>query len=167
MDARKKYLIYVVEDNEIYNQLIIKHLEKNGFTNIKSFASGKDCISAIQKNEFPNIVIQDYFMSEMNGLEVLQNVKKISPASEFIFLTANEDIDVAVNTMKSGAFDYVIKDNVALDKVVNKIQKIIRVVELERKNKQIQKLIRIFIVFVLILIILSILLFTVDIFHLF
>ncbi len=165
MDIRKKYLIFVVEDNKMYNQLITGHLSKNGYSSLKSFTSGKECIEAVQNNEIPNIVIQDYFMSEMNGLEVLQKVKKIIPNVEFIFLTANEDIDVAVSTMKSGAYDYVIKDNVALDKVVNKIQKIIRVFELERKNKQIQFLVRMFLILLFVVAISSILIFALDIFH--
>jgi DNA-binding NtrC family response regulator len=165
MDIKKKYLIYVVEDNKMYNQLIMGHLSKSGYTSLKSFTSGKECIDAVQNKEIPNIVIQDYFMDEMNGLEVLQNVKKIIPNAEFIFLTANEDIEVAVSTMKSGAYDYVIKDNVALDKVVNKIQKIIKVFELERKNKQIQFLVRIFLLLLFVVAVSSILIFALDIFH--
>jgi DNA-binding NtrC family response regulator len=165
MDTKKKYLIFVVEDNEMYNQLIAGHLKKNGFSNVKSFNSGKKCIEALQNNEIPNIIIQDYFMNEMNGLEVLQNVKKIVPESEFIFLTANEDIDVAVSTIKSGAYDYVIKDDVALDKVVHKIQKIIRVFELERTNRQIQLLVRMFLILLFVVAVASILIFALDIFH--
>jgi DNA-binding NtrC family response regulator len=165
MDIRKKYLIFVVEDNNTYNHLVVGHLRKNGFTSVKSFSSGKDCIEAVLNKEVPNIIIQDYFMNEMNGLEVLQKVKKIIPDTEFIFLTGNEDIEVAVTTMKSGAYDYVIKDNVALDKVVNKIQKIIKVFELERKNKQIQFLVRMFVVLVSVVIVFSILIFAFDILH--
>jgi DNA-binding NtrC family response regulator len=165
MDIRKKYLIFVVEDNNTYNHLVVGHLRKNGFTSVKSFSSGKDCIEAVLNKEVPNIIIQDYFMNEMNGLEVLQKVKKVIPDAEFIFLTGNEDIEVAVTTMKSGAYDYVIKDNVALDKVVNKIQKIIKVFELERKNKQIQFLVRMFVLLVSVVIVFSILIFAFDIFH--
>jgi DNA-binding NtrC family response regulator len=165
MDVSKKYLIFVVEDNKMYNHLIMGHLNKNGFSNVKSFSSGIECFDAVKNKEIPNIVIQDYFMNEMNGLEVLQRVKKINPNTEFIFLTANEDLTVAVSTMKSGAYDYVIKDNVALDKVVNKIQKIIRVFELERKNKQIQFLVRMFLLLLFVIAISSILIFALDIFH--
>lgn len=165
MDGKKKYLIFVVEDNEMYNQLIVSHLKKNGFFNVKSFTAGNECIEAVRKNEIPEIVIQDYFMNEMNGLEVLRNVKKIAPKAEFIFLTANEDVEVAVSTIKSGAYDYVIKDNVALDKVLHKIQKIVRVFELERRNKQIQFLVRMFLILLFVVAVASILIFALDIFH--
>jgi DNA-binding NtrC family response regulator len=165
MDIKKKYLIFVVEDNKLYNQLITGHLSKNGYTNVKSYTTGKECLEAVKNKEIPNIVIQDYFMNEMNGLEILHKVKKIIPKAEFIFLTANEDVEVAVSTMKSGAYDYVIKDNVALEKVENKIQKIIKVFELEHKNKQIQILVRVFLLLLFVVAVSSILIFALDIFH--
>lgn len=79
MDIKKKYLIFVVEDNNMYNHLVTGHLKKNGYTNVKSFDSGKECIEAVQSKVIPNIIIQDYFMNEMTGLEVLQKVKNLIP----------------------------------------------------------------------------------------
>jgi len=166
MDIRKNYLIFVVEDNKLYNQLIVGHLSKSGYANVKSFTSGKECIDAIKNKEVPNIVIQDYFMNDMNGIEVFQKIKKLVPKTEFIFLTANENVEVAVSTMRLGAYDYVIKDSVALDKVVNKIQKIIKILELERKNKQTKTQVRIFLLVVFVIVVFSILIFALDIFHL-
>lgn len=159
-------MIFVVEDNKLYNQLIVGHLNKSGLTNVKSYSSGKECIEAVKNKEVPNIVIQDYFMNDMNGVEVFQRVKKLVPKAEFIFLTANENVEVAVSTMRLGAYDYVIKDSIALDKVVNKIQKIIKILELERKNKQTKILVRIFLLVVFVIMVLSILIFALDVFHL-
>ncbi len=104
MDTGKKLLIYVVEDNLIYNRLICEHLKKQNYTRVKSFNSGKDCIKSVVSGEFPDIVIQDYYLEDSNGIDVLQAVKKLSKNSEFIFLTANEDFEVAVNSIKSIRF---------------------------------------------------------------
>ena len=165
MDFNEKYLIYVVEDDKLYNHLITEYLKKKNYTNVKSFFSGDECIQSILNKEIPDIIIQDYFMDDMNGLQVLQKVKKICPTSEFIFLTANESIEVAISTMKTGAYDYIIKDSVALDKVVNKIQKIVKILELEKNNRQIRLFVRLFLSAVFILIVLSFLYFVVDIFN--
>lgn len=135
----KDFLIYVVEDNKIYNHLVTEYLKKKNFNNVRSFFSGNDCISAIEKGENPDIVVQDYHMEGLNGIDVLKKVKKLSPESEFVFLTANESIEVAVNVIKFGAYDYVVKDEVALDKVTDKIKKIIKLKKLEHKNEQIRK----------------------------
>ena len=144
MAAKKDNLIYIVEDNKVYNKLISGSLAKLNFTNLRSFFSGEECISAIKKGEKPDIIIQDYFLEKMNGIDVLISVKKISPNSEFIFLTSNESMEVAVNTIKFGAYDYIIKDKITLDKVVDRIYKIRKVKALEKRNKQILKYIILF-----------------------
>ena len=136
----KNLLIYVVEDNKLYNKLVVDFLQKQGMKNIKSFLNGKDCLNAVKEGEFPDIVIQDYYLEDSTGIAVLQAVKKRSKRSEFIFLTGNEDLEVAVNSIKYGAFDYIIKDNdIALKKVLNKIDKISKILDLEKRNRFIKR----------------------------
>ena len=140
MDVNKNLLIYVVEDNKLYNKLVVDFLQKQGMKNIKSFLNGKDCLNAVKEGEFPDIVIQDYYLEDSTGIAVLQAVKKRSKRSEFIFLTGNEDLEVAVNSIKYGAFDYIIKDNdIALKKVLNKIDKISKMLDLEKRNRFIKR----------------------------
>lgn len=140
MDSKEDLLIYVVEDNRIYNRLICEYLKKHNYTNVKSFLFGKECIKKVSNGACPDIVIQDYFLEDSTGIKVLQDVKKYCKKAEFIFLTANENMDVAVNTIKYGAYDYIIKDNdVALKKVVNKVEKIVRLIELQRRNRVIRQ----------------------------
>ncbi|WP_321371355.1 response regulator [uncultured Draconibacterium sp.] len=132
----KNLLIYVVEDNKLYHKLVVDFLQKQGLKNVKSFYNGKDCLNAIKSGERPDIVVQDYHLEDSTGIAVLQAVKKRSKNSEFIFLTSNEDMEVAVNSIKYGAFDYIIKDNdIALKKVYNKIGKIAKMLELEKRNR--------------------------------
>lgn len=135
----KNLLIYVVEDNKLYHRLIVDFLQKQGMKNVKSFYNGNDCLNAVKQGEHPDIVIQDYYLEDSTGIAVLQAVKKRSKSSEFIFLTGNEDLEVAVNSIKYGAFDYIIKDNdLALKKVYNKIGKISKMLELEKRNRLIK-----------------------------
>lgn len=164
MNSRKNALIYVVEDNKIYNRLVCEYLKKQNYTNVKTFLSGKECIEQVSNGEHPDIVIQDYHLDDSNGIEVLKSVKKFSKESEFIFLTANESMEVAVNTIKFGAFDYVIKDKVALDKVIYKIQKITKLKKLEKKNKQIRMFMILFMAIIFVIVLFSFLFFVVDIF---
>lgn len=139
MAVNKNLLIYVVEDNKLYNKVVSDFLIKQGFKNVKSFLTGKECIKTVKGGESPHIVIQDYHLSDSTGIDVLLNVKKHSKNSEFIFLTANEDMEVAVNSIKYGAYDYIIKDNkVALKKVLYKIEKISKMIVLQRRNNAIK-----------------------------
>ena len=164
MAVKKNNLIYVVEDNKVYNKLVSEYLKNQNFTNVVSFFSGEECIEAVKKGNAPEIIIQDYFLEKMNGIDVLRKVKKLSPESEFIFLTNNESMEVAVNTIKFGAYDYIIKDRITLDKVMDRIQKISKLKNLEKRNKEIQKYILLSTGVLVLIIIFAFLYFVFDIF---
>ena len=134
MQNTKNPLIFVVEDNRMYNKLVVSYLKTNKFTNVESYLSGEEALNNMHKN--PDIIIQDYLLDGMTGIEVLIKAKKINPAVEFIFLSGQDSIDIAINSMKYGAYDYIVKDQMALQKMVNKINKINSVTELVKTNKR-------------------------------
>lgn len=134
MQNAKNPLIFVVEDNQMYNKLVVSYLKTNKFTNVMSFLSGEDVLKNMDKN--PDIVIQDYLLEGMTGIEVLIKAKKTNPNVEFIFLSGQDSIEIAINSMKYGAYDYIVKDQMALQKLVNKIYKITSVTELVKSNKR-------------------------------
>lgn len=134
MQNTKNPLIFVVEDNQMYNKLVVSYLKTNKFTNVESYLSGEEALNNMHKN--PDIVIQDYLLDGMTGIEVLIKAKKTNPTVEFIFLSGQDSIDIAINSMKYGAYDYIVKDQMALQKMVNKINKINSVTELVKSNKR-------------------------------
>jgi DNA-binding NtrC family response regulator len=135
----KNPLIFVVEDDPAYRKLIENHLKNEKFKNVKTFSSGEECIEQV-KTEKPDIVIQDYDLDGgINGLQSMLKVKSISPESEYIFLSGQSSIDVAVETMRKGAFDYVIKDNVARSNIIHKIGRIVYINKLIRDKEIVNK----------------------------
>lgn len=134
MQNTKNPLIFVVEDNQMYNKLVVSYLKTNKFTNVESYLSGEEALNNMHKN--PDIVIQDYLLDGMTGIEVLIKAKKTNPTVEFIFLSGQDSIDIAINSMKYGAYDYIVKDQMALQKMVNKINKINSVTELVKSNER-------------------------------
>ena len=158
MDIKKSLLIYVVEDNVLYNKLISESLKNNGYQKVVSFFKGQPCVNEVVGGERPDIVIQDYFLDDINGLEVLQKVKKHSQKSEFIFLTANENMEVAVNSIKFGAYDYIIKDSeIAIQKMLSKISKITKLIELQKRNNFIKKAMILSVTILVLIVILAVL----------
>ena len=145
MQNNKGPLIFVVEDNPVYSKLVVSYLKTNKFTNVESFSSGEEVLNAMEKQ--PKIVIQDYLLDGMNGIEVLKKAKKIAPDVEFIFLSGQDSIDIAINTMKYGAYDYIVKDQMALKKMVNKMIKILSITHLEKSNKRYKTGVVLFFVF--------------------
>ncbi|MBN1821127.1 MAG: response regulator [Prolixibacteraceae bacterium] len=150
MGVLKNPLIFIVEDNKIYNQLIVKFLSQKGFTNVKSFSNGEDCLRNM--NLKPDIVIQDYLLDGLNGIEVLKRAKKHYPETEFIFLSGQSSMEIAVNSMRYGAYDYIVKDETTMDRLVDKIGKIGETKRIARKNKVIKIILLCLIVFLLLVI---------------
>ena len=151
MQNNKGPLIFVVEDNPVYSKLVVSYLKTNKFTNVESFISGEDALKAMDKQ--PKIVIQDYLLDGMNGIDVLKKAKKIAPEVEFIFLSGQDSIDIAINTMKYGAYDYIVKDQMALKKLVNKMNKILSVANLEKSHKRFKTGVILFFIFLALFII--------------
>jgi DNA-binding NtrC family response regulator len=159
MQKRTDPLIFIVEDNPVYNKLIVNYLQSKKFNRIESFLSGEECLKKIKMK--PDIVIQDYLLEGIDGIEVLKATKKVLPHTEFIFLSGQDSVDVAINTMKLGAYDYIVKDQLALKKMADKITKIITVQKLVKNNRRYKTGIALFflalVVIILIIISLSIL----------
>ena len=133
MQMQDNPLIFVVDGNSLYNRLIASHLRLNKFQRIECFLSGEECLENIDKK--PDIVIQDYLMNGINGIEVLKASKKRNPKTEFIFMSGECSFDIAVNTIKSGAYDYVVKDQFAFKKLISSINEITKIQQIKpRKN---------------------------------
>ncbi len=138
-----------------YNRLITDYLKEKNYTNVKSFYSGDECIKSLKSGVYPDIVLQDYYMDKLNGIDVLRKVKKLNAGTEFIFLTGNESTEVVVNSIKFGAFDYIIKNEFAFDKLGDKMAKIIKIKELEKNNNKIRNYKIAFAIVILLLVIVS------------
>lgn len=127
-------LIFIVDNNSIYNRLIANHLRSKKFQRIESFFSGEECLRNLYKK--PDIVIQDYLINEVNGNDIIRESKKSNPSAEFIFLSDLDSIDDAANTIKYGANNYLVKDSIFLRKLINKINlfRQIHQIRLQDKN---------------------------------
>ena len=112
--------IFIVDDDPFWNRKMVETLTNLGYSNIVSFESGEDCINNLHLN--PVIIFLDYQMKAVNGLEVLRRAKAYLPSIGIVFCTANEDMGIAINAMKSGSFDFLIKHKVTEDQLGNVLE---------------------------------------------
>ena len=82
--------------------------------------SAKEAFSEIAKNEY-DVILLDLKMPEMNGIEALGKIKKENPQIEVIILTGHASVDMAVEIMKLGGYEYLLKP-CAIDELVGKIE---------------------------------------------
>jgi len=126
--------IFVVEDDKFFAQMIKETLGKHFFKNVQIFQSGEDCLDRI--HETPDLVILDYGLGTMNGLDVLRQIKSINPNIQVIFLSAQEKMDVAINSLKYGAFDYLEKTDASLQRMVHQVRKILNLNKIMAENSR-------------------------------
>lgn len=106
--------VFVVEDSVAAGNLYKAVIEKAGF-DVSLYCNGYTAMSAI-KDSPPDIIIQDVCLPDISGIEVLKFAKRKSSVTQVIAITSNSSIEVAVNAIREGAFDFLEKpfDNTSL-----------------------------------------------------
>ena len=108
--------IFLVDDDVLCLNLYSQFLKQLGYNNVRLFDNGNDCLASL--DEFnPDIVFLDYNMDELNGIDVLKQIKKFNPSVTVLFISGQEDIEVAVNTIQHGALDYIVKSSLSTEKM--------------------------------------------------
>lgn len=100
--------ILIVDDEEVALNSIKRLLKWRGIRNVDICVSGKDAIAKIRETDY-DIVLLDLLMPEIDGLQVLESTKPYRPHTEFIILTAIDDIPTTVKAVRLGAYDYLVK----------------------------------------------------------
>jgi DNA-binding NtrC family response regulator len=136
--------IYAVDDEEYYLNLVKVNLSKLGYKDVKIFTNGEDLLLEII-NEKPDCVILDYLISEnMNGDDILKQIKRKYKDIEVIILSGQEDVKVATDIVKMGASDYVIKNKMTFFNIgttLSRIKDVVNSVELGKwKTRRIKSL---------------------------
>ena len=154
---KKKVSVFIIDDDEMYLKSTSHQLSQNKGFSIKTFTSGEAVLEAMKTGKV-DVMILDYFLDgekpgAMSGIDVLKAVKKINDKIEVIMLSGQEDIEVAINSVKHGAFDYVVKNKSALIRVQNDVKRIHKNKELEAESQSYKTFTKYFIGFLIILVI--------------
>ena len=123
--------IFVVEDNEWYNRLLVHHLNMNPDFEVKSFLSGKELLNHL--HESPEVITMDYRLPDIKGSELLKKIKDFDDSIEVIVISEQDDIQVAVDLLKEGAFDYLVKNEDIQTRLHNAMGKIKKNAGLKRR----------------------------------
>lgn len=119
--------IFIVDDDEMLSMMLSDHLLKDYAYEIFTFPTGEECLKNLDK--VPDLIILDFNLDSVepfaaNGLEVLQEIKKVNRNVHVIMYSSQTQYGKALQTINKGAIEYVIKDNNAFEniqKIINRL----------------------------------------------
>ncbi|MDT0678166.1 sigma-54-dependent transcriptional regulator [Autumnicola musiva] len=134
--------ILLIEDEAAIRRVLVKILtEENKNYSVEEASDGLEGMEKIKDEDY-DLVLCDIKMPKMDGVEVLESIRKVKPEIPVIMISGHGDLDTAVNTMKMGAFDYISKPpdlNRLLNTVRNALDRKELVVENSRLKKKVGK----------------------------
>ncbi len=112
--------IFIVDDDKLTSMMLSDHLQENPLNNVTVFHTGEECIRNLQLN--PDVIILDYNLSSevrdaADGMEILQQIKKIDPDVHVIMLSSQDEYGKALQAIVKGALEYVVKDDEAFKRI--------------------------------------------------
>jgi len=128
MTEQSNQYVFLVDDEPIQNEMLKDHISSKFQYQLKTYDNGEDAIKDMHLK--PAIVVLDFHLNSnipnaQNGVDVLKKMKELSPHTEVIMLSGQDKIDVAIDSMKHGAYDYVIKGETAFSRMENILNNII------------------------------------------
>ena len=130
--------ILVIEDEAAIRRVLVKILsEESKSYEVEAAEDGLMGIEMIKSTDY-DLVLCDIKMPKMDGVEVLEAVKKLKPETAMVMISGHGDLDTAVKTMRMGAFDYISKPP-DLNRLLNTVRNALDNTELVVENKRLKK----------------------------
>jgi len=111
-------MMYIVDDDETYVKLLSEQLKQR--FKIRICLTAEHCLQAIDAN-IPDIVIIDYFLPGMDGLELFKRLSTEYKIPKLILLSVNDDSQVVLDMIRNGVREYVIKDEQVMEALMEAI----------------------------------------------
>ncbi len=115
----KEFRVLLVDDEEEFVDTLVRRLRKRKL-DVQAFTSGREAVEFLKQHTV-EVVVLDVKMPDMDGITTLKEIKKIKPDVEVIMLTGHASMEVAMEGMESGAFDYLMKP-IEIDELLYKLQ---------------------------------------------
>ncbi|MBU0559702.1 MAG: sigma-54 dependent transcriptional regulator [Bacteroidetes bacterium] len=128
--------ILIVDDEKTIRESIKTMLDEEGYET-ETAQDGLEALNKLQSDNY-EVVITDIKMPNMDGMELLEKASKLSPNSFFLIMTAYASVKTAVDAMREGAYDYLIKP-VEFDDLILRIKRLVDFKKLSLENKYLRQ----------------------------
>jgi sigma-B regulation protein RsbU (phosphoserine phosphatase) len=134
----KKGMILVVDDDAFVSEMLAEILAGDGYE-VATAEHGRAALAKLAELPEISLVISDMNMPEMNGLELIEAIRKSESDVPIIILTGNSEISVAISALKKGANDYLMKDENIHETISISVEKVLEKQKLTRQNIQLME----------------------------
>jgi DNA-binding NtrC family response regulator len=114
-----EFKVLLVDDETDFVETLVKRLRKRKL-DVRAASSGQQALDMLSESP-SDVVVLDVKMPDMDGIETLRRIKKIAPGVEVVMLTGHANVEVAMQGMELGAFDYLMKP-IDIDDLLYKLQ---------------------------------------------
>jgi two-component system, NtrC family, response regulator AtoC len=130
------FKIFIVDDDPWYSEVLGYYLSQNPDYEVSKFVSAKDFLAHLSGK--PDLVTLDYTLNDGNGIDVLRKIKQYDPELPVIIISSQEDIATAISLIRSGAYDYLVKDNNTNDFLLNAVNRLREHLKLKKEVDQLK-----------------------------
>lgn len=130
------FKIFVIEDDKWYAEILSYTLGLNPEYEIEIYTSGQEALKNLYKR--PSAITLDYGLQDMSGAEVLEKIKASYPDLPVVIVSAQEEIGIALELLKKGAYDYIIKNEETKDRIWKVMTNIRDLHELKNTNAELK-----------------------------
>ena len=117
---KEAFKIFILEDDVWYGSMLYHYLSLNPEYIVKRFDSPKEFFARLHEN--PDVVTLDYSLPDSDGSEVLKRIREFNKDIQVVIISGQEDVATAISLLKNGAFDYIVKDSDAKDRLWNSVK---------------------------------------------
>lgn len=135
---KQKYKILIVDDEEGIVEVLKSHLKLEGYT-VDTANSAAEAFNKVKKDKY-HIVLTDIVMPEMDGIELLREIKSYDALTQVIMMTGYSTMDKTISSLEFGANDYILKPFKSVEQVIQIIDYSVH--KLERWRESITQIVK-------------------------
>ncbi|MDR6157064.1 DNA-binding NtrC family response regulator [Chryseobacterium sp. SLBN-27] len=128
--------IFLVDDDPFFAEMLKYYLQLNPDYTVYIFNTGKECLSALY--QAPDVICIDFGLPDLQGDELFTQIKNVYPDLPMIVISGQENIEVAVNFLKQGAKDYIVKNEHTKELLWNSIIRIRETISLKQEVEELK-----------------------------
>jgi two-component system, NtrC family, response regulator AtoC len=127
MKLPTQFSVFLVEDNEFYALMLDHSIREQSNYRVTPYKSGEECLANLYLD--PDVVILDFGLAGMNGLETLKAIKKKRPELPVVIVSGQDDVSIVTELIKAGAFRYIRKNRYTCEQLLEAMEELQEMME--------------------------------------